>query len=363
MRIFDHLPGNKQIKPIKMIVLSLTGKCNFSCVYCYAAEHNQELMSFATAQKAVNMAAENGEPFILQFSGGEPLLNFACLKQILQYLKENKIKAIAQIQTNGSLLTKETALFLRQYNCAIGLSLDGKPEINNQMRKLPDGRGATNEIIHGFNVLRQNGIGCGITCVVTNTNVDHLAGIIDLAHYLGNVRKIGFDLLRGQGRGRNLAEPAADKIAPAMKNVYARAAVLSKATGIEITFAQLERVKTLANNAASCFGHCYAMNGEAIHVDAKGDIYGCASLVGEEEYCAGNVDTGRSSAKQQAITDKIKTRMHFCFVCPDFKLCGGGCYARWLGGGQTGPYRAECALKRVSIEEYVKRGCCTKQEP
>ena len=66
---------------IKMLVLSLTGQCNFSCRYCYASEHDRGMMSFETAAKAIDLAACSGEHFVLQFSGGEPLLNFNCLKK------------------------------------------------------------------------------------------------------------------------------------------------------------------------------------------------------------------------------------------------------------------------------------------
>ncbi|MFR4384355.1 MAG: hypothetical protein ACLT4X_09130 [Phascolarctobacterium sp.] len=53
---------------IKMLVLSLTGRCNFACRYCYAAEHNKSKMTVTTAIAAVKMAAESGEKFIIQFS-------------------------------------------------------------------------------------------------------------------------------------------------------------------------------------------------------------------------------------------------------------------------------------------------------
>ena len=55
---------------IKMLVLSLTGQCNFACRYCYAAEHDRSMMSPETALAAVKLAADGGERFVIQFSGG-----------------------------------------------------------------------------------------------------------------------------------------------------------------------------------------------------------------------------------------------------------------------------------------------------
>ena len=54
---------------IKMLVLSLTGQCNFACRYCYAAEHERSMMSPETALAAVKLAADGGERFVIQFSG------------------------------------------------------------------------------------------------------------------------------------------------------------------------------------------------------------------------------------------------------------------------------------------------------
>ena len=96
---------------IKMLVLSLTGKCNFACRYCYAAEHERICMQKETALAALQLAPRD-ESFILQFSGGEPLLNFEVLRAVVEQVEEEQLPAIMQIQTNASLLTDEIALFL-----------------------------------------------------------------------------------------------------------------------------------------------------------------------------------------------------------------------------------------------------------
>ena len=62
------------IPPIRMLVLTLTGRCNFSCRYCYASDVDAVDMNEETAVEAVMMAGASGERFLLQFSGGEPLL-------------------------------------------------------------------------------------------------------------------------------------------------------------------------------------------------------------------------------------------------------------------------------------------------
>ena len=334
---------------IKMLILSLTGKCNFACEYCYASEHNKEMMTAETAKKAIDLAAADGDTFTLQLSGGEPLLNFACIKEITAYVEEKKLPAILQIQTNGSLITDEIAKFLFAHKIAIGVSLDGRPGVNNKLRKFPNGEGTTNAVLKGIDILKRNNIAMGITCVVTDTNVQDLVSVVEMAYYLGNVRRIGIDLLRGQGRGAKLNPPAAEDVKKGIEEAYCLAEKMKIALHLPIYFSQIERVKILQKGGNYNFGHCYAMNGEAAFVDAKGDIYACSSLVGDKDFYLGNVDTGIDLQLRYNIKTRICEAMHFCTACRDFKFCGGGCFARWYGTGQRTQYLGECALKRTSI--------------
>ena len=337
---------------IKNLVLSLTGQCNFACRYCYAAEHNKEMMSVEIALAAVKMAASSlpeGEKFIIQFSGGEPLLNFKVLHAVVSYVQENKVPAVLQIQTNGSLLSDQIAKYLFKNKVAIGVSLDGKPKVNDKLRLTKDGKGATEQILQGLEVLKRNNIACGITCVVTADNVNELAGIVEMAYFLGNVRRIGFDLLRGQGRGSGLVPPTEIEMAQAMEQVYLRNKLLSKMVGYEIKIAQQERAKLACTEECREFGHCYAMNGEAAFVEASGKIYACSSLIGDEEFYIGNVQDGLDVVLVNKVSSKISKSMFFCKECSDFKQCGGGCFARWYGSGEQVAYKSECALKRSAI--------------
>ena len=338
---------------IKMLVLSLTGRCNFACRYCYAAEHDKSRMTPDIALRAVKMAAASGETFIIQFSGGEPLLNFDTLQIVVDYVQEHKLPALLQLQTNGSKLTDAIAQYLFKNKVAIGVSLDGRPSVNDKLRLKKNGYGATGDILKGIDVLRRNNIACGITCVVTDDNVRSLSGIVEFAYFLGNVRRIGFDILRGQGRGGSLKPPAPEDMRQAMEHVYARRDALTRLTGVYIEIAQQERVKALCRDCQYVFGHCYAMNGEAAFVDAKGDIYACSSLVGQRDFYLGNVYSGLEKPLVEKTQRLISESMDFCRQCPDFRLCGGGCFARWYGMENKEDYGAECAMKRISIKQVI----------
>lgn len=340
---------------LRMLILSLTGQCNFACKYCYAHEHPADIMDAATGIAAVEMAAADGQAFVLQFSGGEPLLNFPVMQEIIRYVRENGLPAILQLQTNASLITREMAAVLKAGQVGIGISLDGRPDINDRQRCLPDGQGTCRQILTGAGQLAAQGIAAGITCVVTGENVDKLSGIVEMAYYLGNIRRIGFDLLRTQGRGGEMAAPASEAVWQGVKEAFQTAERLKEQTGKAMLFSQAERVDTLAKKQMQGFAHCYAMNGEAAFVDAQGNLYACSSLAGNPKFYLGHVTTGLDKGRQQKIAALIQDEMSFCMRCPSFSLCGGACFARWYGAGcGSQGYAAECALKQVSIEWYLK---------
>ena len=110
----------------------------------------------------------------------------------------------------------------------------------------------------------------------------------------------------------------------------------------------------MCKDCSLTFGHCYAMNGEAAFVDAKGDIYACSSLVGNADFYLGNVYNGLEPALVEKTKQVIAESMDFCRQCDDFKLCGGGCFARWYGFEDKSAYGAECGMKREAIKRIQK---------
>ena len=342
--------------PIRMLILGLTGQCNFACVYCYADHHPQPRMSFETARQAIDMAAAGGEKFVVQLSGGEPLLAFDLIEEIIAYVEQKRLPAILQIQTNASLIDRRIADYFREHKIGVGISMDGRPAQNDELRRLPDGSGTSRKILAGVATLAAAGVSTGITCVVTDSNVRQLSGIVEMAYYMGNVGKIGFDLLRAQGRGTAIKAAEAEDVRLALQQVLEIADKLKHATGKSLIFAHRERVDSLRCQCTSGFSHCHAMDGEAAFVNSMGEIFACASLAGLEEFRLGHVATGIEPERTRQIGERIRDSMKFCPKCDSFSLCGGGCFARWFGAGCNATrYLPECELKQTFIRDYQAR--------
>ena len=340
--------------PLRMLVLSLTGDCNLACRYCYASGQDRSMMTWETARRAIDLAATGGAPFILQFSGGEPLLALPLLRQIADYVRTNHIRVRMDLQTNGTLITDETADFLYDAGIGVGVSLDGRPSVHDMLRCHPDGRGTSSDVIAGIQRLAQRGIEIGLTCVVTAENVGELPGIIEMAYYLGNVRRVGFDLLRGQGRGAAVAPARPEDVAHAMARVFDLCRKLERLIGQHIAVAQAEQAGCLAHRTDGGFSHCHAMNGTGVHVDAAGRIYACSSFVGDARFLLGDVEHGIDLRRQEETVHEMQNAMGFCRMCVDFSACGGACYARWAGQREAASSRTECALKRTAMMEAAR---------
>ena len=170
-----------------------------------------------------------------------------------------------------------------------------------------------------------------------------------MAYYLGNVRRIGFDLLRTQGRGTAVHSAREEEITQAMAEVFARNEHLGRLHGYRIAIAQEEQAACLSQRAGDGFSHCHAMNGAGVHIDAAGRIYACSSFVGDARFLLGDVEHGIDVRRQETVAHEMQRAMAFCRACADFAGCGGACYARWAGQEHSALSNAECALKRSAM--------------
>ena len=144
-------------------------------------------MTEETAIAAVALAHVSKNQFLLQFSGGEPLLQFPLIRKVVDFVEKNHVNAQMQIQTNGALLTKDIGKWLFDHHVGIGISCDGRPELMNSLRVSKDGDRSSQKVIQAFQNLGESNIEAGITCVVTDDTVEQLDGIVDMAYFYGNV--------------------------------------------------------------------------------------------------------------------------------------------------------------------------------
>ena len=138
----------------KYLILQVTQKCNLICEYCpYACTDNESRnhtnvnMSFETATKAINDFVEHSrdiKTLNIGFYGGEPLLNFKLIQNIIDYIESkftNKC-IVYSMTTNGTLLTENIAKYLVSKDFKITISMDGDKVLHDNYRRFPDNSGS-----------------------------------------------------------------------------------------------------------------------------------------------------------------------------------------------------------------------------
>ena len=143
---------------VKALCLHISHDCNLRCRYCFADEgayHSvRETMSFETAKAAIDfLLRESGSRKVLEvdFFGGEPLMNFDTVKKTVYYARAEGAKLgkkfLFTTTTNGLLLDDEVIKFFNEEMENVVLSLDGRKEVHDAVRKTVNGKGSFDVVI------------------------------------------------------------------------------------------------------------------------------------------------------------------------------------------------------------------------
>lgn len=134
---------------LKALCLHVSQECNMRCAYCFATEaraREKGLMSPRVARAAVDFlleASASRRYLEIDFFGGEPLLNLAVVAETVGYAESRAAAAGKNISftltTNGLLLDEEARRFLEAHGVSVILSLDGRKEVHDRMRRLASG--------------------------------------------------------------------------------------------------------------------------------------------------------------------------------------------------------------------------------
>ena len=155
---------NGDISSCRNVTFVVTEACDAACVYCYECHKSNKSMSFETAKKIVDLIFELSETdestfintktkaVILDFIGGEPLLNIDVIEKTCNYFWHKALKLnhpwantfrISMISNGLNYFDERVQRFIRKYKSRLsfGITIDGDKEMHDACRIRPDGSG------------------------------------------------------------------------------------------------------------------------------------------------------------------------------------------------------------------------------
>lgn len=357
---FEHMMVNS---PIKAMCLHVSHDCNLRCQYCFASTgdygEGRRNMSAETGRKAIDFLIRHSQGrrnLELDFFGGEPLLNFDVVKEIVRYGREQEKQHGKHfrftITTNGMLLDDEKIDFINREMYNVVLSIDGRPSVNDRVRRRVDGTGSYEAILPKYRRLVQ-ARGDGqyyVRGTFTKYNLDFAEDVLHL-------NEAGFDQISVEPVVADPAVPYAltEEDLPAIFAEYERLAQLlieRKKAGKGFNFFHFMIDLDQGPCAIKRLRGCGCGN-EYVAVTPDGDIYPCHQFVGFDEWKMGTLETGEVdlSLKERFARSTVYGKPE-CKKCWAKFYCSGGCNANNMqyGGDITQPVKLSCELEKKRLE-------------
>ncbi|MBQ9859738.1 MAG: thioether cross-link-forming SCIFF peptide maturase [Clostridia bacterium] len=348
---------------VKALCLHVAHTCNLNCSYCFASQGNyhgdRAVMSLEVAKRAMDFLIENSgtrHNLEVDFFGGEPLMNWDMLKELVAYCREREKECGKHFRftltTNGVLIDDDVIDFANREMSNVVLSLDGRKEIHDRFRVDYAGNGSWDRIVPKFQKLvkAREGKNYYMRGTFTHANPDFLKDIETMLD-------LGFTELSMEPVVCAPDDPSAltEEDIAVVKDQYEQLAQLMlrrRKEGKPFTFyhymIDLQGGPCIYKRVSGC-----GSGTEYMAVTPWGDLYPCHQFVGEEEFKLGDIWQGVTNTQKQGefAACNVYSRPA-CADCWAKLYCSGGCAANayHATGSVTGVYEAGCELFRKRME-------------
>ena len=347
---------------VKALCIHICHDCNFRCRYCFADEgayhSKRESMSLETAKAAVDFLLKNsGKRKVLEmdFFGGEPLMNFDVLKKTVEYAKAEGEKAgkkfLFTTTTNALLLNDEVIEFFNAEMENVVLSLDGRKEVHDAIRKSVNGKGTFDLIIDKikkFISLRGNK-SYYVRGTFTAKNLDFAKDVVFIAEQ--GVDSISMEPVVTEIPDLQITKEHLPTIEKEYENLceeYLKFHKEGKGFNFFHFNIDLEGGPCLSKRVSAC-----GAGNEYFSVVPNGDLYPCHQFAGDSDFRMGSVTEGiiRPELREKFKNSCLFTRKK-CENCFAKFICSGGCSANnyHFNGDIDEPYETTCAMMKKRIE-------------
>lgn len=351
---------------IKAMCLHIAHDCNIRCAYCFASQGDfkgdRSMMSLEVGKKALDLLVENSgnrRNLEVDFFGGEPLMNFEVVKELVAYGRSleaahNKNFRFT-LTTNGVLLNDENIAYINEHMENVVLSIDGRKSVNDQMRYTISGDGTYDIIVPKFKQLiaSRKGKSYYVRGTFTKHNLDFASDVLHMAD-LGFKSTSVEPVVAMPGDSYALSD-ADLEIVNAQYELLAQALIERHNTDKAFSFFHFALDMGQGPCVVKRLSGCGA-GSEYLAITPEGDIFPCHQFVGNEHFKMGNVMAGvldfnlTNEFKNAHVYNKKK-----CRDCWAKFYCSGGCHANAYNFNEDiyVPYDLGCEMEKKRIESSI----------
>lgn len=347
--------------PIKSMCLNVAHDCNLRCEYCFAQTGDfggeRCIMPPETGRRAIDFLIENSanrENIELDFFGGEPLMAWDTVVETVRYArsveKNHGKKFRFTITTNGLLLDDDKIDFINREMVNVVLSLDGRKDVTDRIRKTLNGKSAYDVIVPKFQKLVQSrgDKDYYVRATFTKYNLDFTDDIIHL-------RELGFEQLSAEPVVTDINEPYAitESDLPRVFSEYDRLCeVMMNREKDKFNFfhfmVDLDQGPCAIKRLRGC-----GCGNDYVAIDPNGNIYPCHQFVGIDDWKMGNLYDGSfdNDIKSIFAATHVYSKQG-CRECWAKFFCSGGCNANSFiyEGDVKKPHNLSCEMQKKRLE-------------
>lgn len=314
-------------KKVSAIILMIVQECNLRCVYCYGngGEYtNKGIMSQKTAFDSVDFLINNSDEkeLFITFFGGEPLLNFKLIKEVVEYCKKREKETGKQfrysITTNGTLINEKIEKFLKDNKFVIQISIDGKKEKHNANRYDINGVGSYETVIKKTENLRKDSL-VSARATVSSNNM----GYVEIFEHLVSLgfRVVPIAIAKNMLKDSDYSElyKEYEKYIDHFEKLIQKGDIAKAKKMIDL----LSAIEKIEYGSERYLGCGVARNMYAVDIDGR--LYPCHRFVANKEYSLGDIKNGVSTKRSEFIKNLHIGNHDQCKDCWAQNLCLGGC--------------------------------------
>jgi len=354
-----------------------TLSCNMQCNYCHSGSKDKSEdkyhMSEETATKTVDFILNTkNNNIIIEFQGGEPLLNFGIVKHVVEYSKKKNAEKEKELQkkitcilvTNLTLLADEHIEFIHKHNIKITTSMDGPERIHDSYRKFRPGAGSYKKVVEGFDRLKKKGILAGMLMTTTKESLRYPEEIVD--EYVNHgMTIIQIKPMNWIGDGYANERYTAEEFTDFWKKALNHIIWLNK-KGINIkertTDILLRKILTEYDpNFMDIRSPCGAVTGQLLY-NHDGNIYCCDDGKIFDIFRVGSVhgETYEQILNKNSVKALISSSIngqYLCDACAYKPYCGTCPVANYAEGGTVIPklYKSfRCKIRKIQFDHIFE---------